>query len=175
MAAVTPATADWRQRGRYALWFVDGCMAIAAISLGAKDIQSNEAVPNIIREHTGMYIATGVFFLVTFILELSQIQISPTAPSLGAVKMGILGFLSLLWLGSFIFATARFVVPESPTFTQTNVLGLFGGTLIVAILTLLFLQPENPIVYFLLATAVLSAAVLSIDTTIVRMRCYADK
>ena len=82
-----------------------------------------------------------------------------------------------MFITGYTFAIGRIVTRNTPeaqnTYSQTNVLGVFGGALAAAVITLLFLQSENPIVHFLFATAVISAAVLSMDTTIVRMRKYA--
>lgn len=144
--------------------------------LATNELNNKETPDEILDRNRGVYVATGVIALLTFIFELSRVP-SAEAPTLSIITKGILGFLAIMFITGYTFAIGRIVTRNTPeaqnTYSQTNVLGVFGGALAAAVITLLFLQSENPIVHFLFATAVISAAVLSMDTTIVRMRHYA--
>jgi len=161
---------------RFALIFINIVSALVSRTVASKQLADDEKDPDILYRNQNIYLATGIIALLTFLYELSQIP-SVDAPTLSILTKGILGFLAIMFVTGYTFATGRIVTRDTPekqnTYSQTNVLGVFGGALAAALLTLLFLQSENPIVHFLFATAVISAAVLSIDTTIVRMRYYA--
>ena len=156
---------------RLGLWFIDFCLAIASIQ-SARDTL-NELDPEKLKKNHPLYITTSVFMMITFLIELAQRDSGTTTDQLGMIKRGILGFLTILYITGFTFAVGHLSTPESSTFTQLNTLGLFSGVLVAAILTLLFLQSDSPTFYFIFATAVISAAVLSIDSSVVRMRYYA--
>jgi len=161
---------------RFILIFINIVLAAVSRIYASEELAKNEQDPKILDRNRNVYLGTGVFAILTFIYELSQIP-SVDAPTLSILTKGILGFLAIMFVTGYTFAIGRIVTRDTPenqnTYSQTNVLGVFGGALVAAVVTLLFLQSENPIVHFLFATAVISAAVLSIDTTIVRMRYYA--